>query len=111
MRTMTFCLFIAISLFSLACGFYDLYKNVPFLNALLKNVVGNMYLPFVQWLEEHTKVCGQQAANTTQHADLMLFGATLGPLSSRIERLERSWGFGSVVIFEFGFAGHSGPSS
>eukprot|EP00873_Tetraselmis_striata_P006725 jgi/Tetstr1/426989/TSEL_017196.t1 len=56
MRTVTFYLFIAISLFSLACGFYDLYKNVPFLNTMLKNVVGNMYLPFIHWLEEHTKV-------------------------------------------------------
>ena len=32
MRTITWLLFIAISIFSLACGFYDLYKNVPYLD-------------------------------------------------------------------------------
>lgn len=66
MRTVTFYLFIAISLFSLACGFYDLYKNVPFLNTMLKNVVGNMYLPFIHWLEEHTKVSGRPAETLFQ---------------------------------------------
>ena len=29
MRRMTWILFIAVSVFSMACGFYDLYKNVP----------------------------------------------------------------------------------
>lgn len=29
MRRMTWILFIAVSAFSMACGFYDLYKNVP----------------------------------------------------------------------------------
>jgi hypothetical protein len=55
MRKVTLYLFILISLVSLALGFYDLYKNVPFFQALLKKVVGKMYLPLFQWLEEHTK--------------------------------------------------------
>lgn len=29
MRRLTWILFIAVSVFSMACGFYDLYKNVP----------------------------------------------------------------------------------
>lgn len=29
MRRVTWILFIAVSIFSMACGFYDLYKNVP----------------------------------------------------------------------------------
>lgn len=29
MRRLTWILFIAVSIFSMACGFYDLYKNVP----------------------------------------------------------------------------------
>ena len=29
MRRMTWILFIAVSIFSMSCGFYDLYKNVP----------------------------------------------------------------------------------
>lgn len=32
MRTATYCLFIAISVFSMALGFYDLIKNFPLLH-------------------------------------------------------------------------------
>ena len=32
MRRMTWIIFIAVSIFSMACGFYDLYKNVPHLD-------------------------------------------------------------------------------
>ena len=32
MRRMTWTIFIAVSVFSMACGFYDLYKNVPHLD-------------------------------------------------------------------------------
>lgn len=32
MRTVTWLLFLAISMFSLIMGFYDLYKNVPYLD-------------------------------------------------------------------------------
>ena len=31
LRKLTWLLFIAISLVSMACGFYDLYKNVPYI--------------------------------------------------------------------------------
>ena len=32
MRRLTWIIFIAVSVFSMACGFYDLYKNVPHLD-------------------------------------------------------------------------------
>ena len=32
MRTVSYCLFVAISIFSMAMGFYDLIKNVPYLH-------------------------------------------------------------------------------
>ena len=32
MRTVSYCLFVAISVFSMAMGFYDLIKNVPYLH-------------------------------------------------------------------------------
>lgn len=32
MRRVTWIIFIAVSIFSMACGFYDLYKNVPHLD-------------------------------------------------------------------------------
>ena len=32
MRTLTYALFILVSAFSLVVGFYDLYKNVPYLD-------------------------------------------------------------------------------
>lgn len=32
MRRMTWTMFIVVSVFSMACGFYDLYKNVPHLD-------------------------------------------------------------------------------
>jgi hypothetical protein len=32
MRTVSYCLFILISIFSMVMGFYDLLKNVPYLH-------------------------------------------------------------------------------
>ncbi|KAK9820431.1 hypothetical protein WJX72_010299 [[Myrmecia] bisecta] len=59
MRRVTYLLFIAISIFSMACGFYDLYKNVPYLDKVLRRVIGSLYLPssaIFQWLEEHAQI-------------------------------------------------------
>jgi hypothetical protein len=38
LRTLTWAVFIAISAFSLACGFYDLYRNVPFLEQVCQEI-------------------------------------------------------------------------
>ena len=38
MRRVTWILFIAVSIFSMACGFYDLYKNVPHVDMVRRPV-------------------------------------------------------------------------
>ncbi|KAG2491299.1 hypothetical protein HYH03_010305 [Edaphochlamys debaryana] len=53
MRRVLWLLFIAISVFSMTCGFYDLYKNV------VTAVASRMYLPaaeLFEWLEHHTQI-------------------------------------------------------
>jgi hypothetical protein len=50
--------FVLVSIFSMACGFYDLYKNVPF----LREFVVHCFLPasaVFEWLEAHTQVRGK----------------------------------------------------
>ena len=39
MRRLTWVLFIAVSIFSMACGFYDLYKNVPHVDKVSPNIL------------------------------------------------------------------------
>lgn len=59
MRRLTWTLFIAVSIFSMACGFYDLYKNVPHVDMVLRKVLGSMFLPstaIFHWLEDHTQI-------------------------------------------------------
>ncbi|GLC45031.1 hypothetical protein PLESTB_001461200 [Pleodorina starrii] len=59
LRRALWLLFIAISVFSMGCGFYDLYKNVPFLKQVITAVASRMYLPaseLFEWLERHTQV-------------------------------------------------------
>ncbi|GLI58725.1 hypothetical protein VaNZ11_000478 [Volvox africanus] len=59
LRRALWLLFIAISIFSMGCGFYDLYKNVPFLKQVITAVASRMYLPaaeLFEWLERHTQI-------------------------------------------------------
>ncbi|GIL98365.1 hypothetical protein Vretimale_3747 [Volvox reticuliferus] len=59
LRRALWLLFIAISIFSMGCGFYDLYKNVPFLKQVVTAVASRMYLPaaeLFEWLERHTQI-------------------------------------------------------
>ena len=59
LRTVTWALFYAFSFFSLACGFYDLYKNLPGLQALLQGMMSGLWLPpaaVLAWVEAHTKL-------------------------------------------------------
>ncbi|GFR43621.1 hypothetical protein Agub_g4720, partial [Astrephomene gubernaculifera] len=59
MRRALWLLFIAISIFSMGCGFYDLYKNVPFLKQVVTAVASRLYLPaaeLFEWLERHTQI-------------------------------------------------------
>ena len=54
-RRVTWVAFVLVSIFSMACGFYDLYKNVPF----LREFVVHCFLPasaVFEWLEAHTQV-------------------------------------------------------
>jgi hypothetical protein len=51
----TWLLFVLLSVFSMAMGFYDLWKNVPY----FKQVVVGMFRPAAavfEWLEGHTQV-------------------------------------------------------
>ncbi|KAK9796342.1 hypothetical protein WJX73_010372 [Symbiochloris irregularis] len=59
MRTVTWLLFVAISIFSLIMGFYDLYKNVPYLDQVLRGLAGSLHLPastIFRWLDTHVVV-------------------------------------------------------
>ncbi|CAD7704505.1 unnamed protein product [Ostreobium quekettii] len=59
MRTVTWLVFIAVSTISLACGFYDLYMNVPFLKSAVLRLIDAINLPAVdilEWLEVHVQV-------------------------------------------------------
>ena len=42
MRKVAWLAFLAISVFSMACGFYDLYKNVPFLKQVCEHCVNTI---------------------------------------------------------------------
>ncbi|EIE25633.1 hypothetical protein COCSUDRAFT_83640 [Coccomyxa subellipsoidea C-169] len=55
MRTVSYCLFVAISVFSMVMGFYDLIKNVPYLH----KVLSSLSLPssaIFAWLDSHVQV-------------------------------------------------------
>lgn len=55
LRRVTWLLFVLLSVVSMAMGFYDLYKNVPY----FKQVMVAMFRPAAavfEWLEGHTQV-------------------------------------------------------
>jgi Na+/H+ antiporter NhaC len=55
MRRVTWLLFVLLSVVSMAMGFYDLYKNVPY----FKQAIVAMFSPAAavfEWLEHHTQV-------------------------------------------------------
>lgn len=59
LRSLTWVLFYAFSFLSLAAGFWDLYKTLPGLQALLSRMVAGMWLPpaaVLQWIEEHAQI-------------------------------------------------------
>ncbi|MEW5299613.1 MAG: hypothetical protein WDW36_002609 [Sanguina aurantia] len=59
LRTASWLLFILISIVSMACGFYDLYKNVPYLKVVVSAVAARLYLPpsgLLAWLERSTNI-------------------------------------------------------
>eukprot|EP00899_Mesostigma_viride_P009282 jgi/Mesvir1/18355/Mv14251-RA.1 len=43
---------ILLSIFSMACGFYDLYKNIPYARETLHAFLG----PLIEWFEEHASI-------------------------------------------------------
>lgn len=55
LRRVTWLLFVVLSVVSMAMGFYDLYKNVPY----FKQAIIAMFSPAAavfEWLEHHTQV-------------------------------------------------------
>jgi len=59
LRSFTWVTFYAFSFISLALGFWDLYKTLPGLQALLSRLVAGVWLPPVavlQWFEEHAQI-------------------------------------------------------
>eukprot|EP00898_Chlorokybus_atmophyticus_P009034 jgi/Chlat1/9131/Chrsp97S08386 len=56
LRTVTAYLWIALSLFSFACGFYDLYKHVPYARAALHRVFGPVFITIADWCETHASL-------------------------------------------------------
>ena len=59
LRTLSWILFYAFSLFSLAAGFYDLYKTLPGLQALLSRFVAGLWLPpaaVLAWIESSLNI-------------------------------------------------------
>lgn len=59
LRNITWVLFYAFSVFSLAIGFWDLYKTLPGLQLLLNKVAASVWLPpaaFLQWIETHAQI-------------------------------------------------------
>jgi hypothetical protein len=58
LRSMTWFLFYAFSVFSLAAGFYDLYKTLPGLQNVLARAFSALWLPahIMDWLEAHTQI-------------------------------------------------------
>lgn len=59
LRSLTWILFYLFSIFSLAVGFWDLYKTLPGLQEMLAKVVGSLWLPptaVLQWIEEHAQI-------------------------------------------------------
>lgn len=59
LRTITWLLFYAFSVFSFAVGFYDLYKVVPGLQVVMHRLMASVWLPpaaVLEWLEQHTQI-------------------------------------------------------
>ncbi|KAL4858369.1 hypothetical protein ACK3TF_001355 [Chlorella vulgaris] len=59
LRTVTWVLFYAFSVFSFVIGFYDLLKAVPGLQVVARQLMARMWLPPVavlEWLEQHTQI-------------------------------------------------------
>jgi hypothetical protein len=59
MRRVTWLLFVLLSVVSMAMGFYDLYKNVPYFKQAIVAIFSPAAAVF-EWLEHHTQVGGDQ---------------------------------------------------
>ena len=59
MRRAAWMLYVAISFVSMACGFFDLYKNVPYVKQFVSSAMARVHLPaaaLFEWLELHTQL-------------------------------------------------------
>jgi hypothetical protein len=70
LRRVTWITSLLITIFSMACGFYDLYHNVPY----LKQLVIWCFRPatsIFEWLEEHTQVRHPPGLTHTRHGIIL----------------------------------------
>lgn len=56
LRLLTWILFYTFTTVSLVIGFYDLWRTLPGLQALLLRVLGGVWLPPLEWIQTHTRV-------------------------------------------------------
>eukprot|EP00884_Botryococcus_braunii_P017501 jgi/Botrbrau1/4434/Bobra.0348s0023.1 len=59
LRKLTYAMSIMVSVFSLVMGLYDLYKNVPYLDKVLRSLIDQLHLPstaIFQWLDSHLQL-------------------------------------------------------
>eukprot|EP00798_Chlamydomonas_sp_ICE-L_P014123 gene14123-20079_t len=59
LRQVTKALFLALSVVSMLFGFYDLYKNIPFVKQVVSATLLRIHLPsrqIMDWLEHHTQI-------------------------------------------------------
>ncbi|GAX78161.1 hypothetical protein CEUSTIGMA_g5603.t1 [Chlamydomonas eustigma] len=57
-RRAAYLLYLLISFVSMAFGFYDLYKNIPFVKAFVSRLLAQIHIPataIFEWLELHTQ--------------------------------------------------------
>ena len=59
LRTATWLAFVLVSVFSMALGFWDLWRNVPYLRTALATAFRPAAIAF-EWLEAHTQVRTRQ---------------------------------------------------
>ncbi|KAK9827115.1 hypothetical protein WJX74_006970 [Apatococcus lobatus] len=100
-RRAAYLAFIAISIFSMAVGFWDLYKNVPYVDQVVRGLVRSLRLPglpLFRWLERHaalrmsillTYLFGKSELATQMLQQLLMafriLGRTLRPLSNFLQ--------------------------
>ncbi len=87
MRRVTWILFIAVSVFSMACGFYDLYKNVPHVDQVRYSRQSS-HDNFSSWQEQLPYACNRKPARCMLllSAQYMMFSRQRSVIPSHVHR-------------------------